>query len=164
MPDQDHVVCLPGSRRGSTVNKGWALDPKSQSCQPGVHCLYACEPGYYWTTFNDGETSNYDVANGPQKGHCDGTWDYGTSTHGIYCNDDGSLAIPEQPLCSMGESYVFAENRLDTHVFVCQTVFPGIEICCSEMCIVALAHLLLFNKSIGLARLHSGIWDMVRLV
>lgn len=129
LPYQDHVVCLPGSRRGSTVNKGWALDPKSQSCQPGVHCLYACEPGYYWTTFNDAETSNYDVVNGPQKGHCDGTWDYGTSTHGVLCKEDGQLAFPEQPLCSLGETYVFAENRMDTHVFLCQTVFPGEESC-----------------------------------
>jgi len=128
LPDQDNVVCLPGSRRGSTINKGWALDPKSQGCVPGVHCLYACEPGYYWTTFNDGETSNYDHVNGPKRGHCDGTWDYGTSTHGVYCQEDGTLAFPEQPLCMLGETYVFAENRLDTHVFLCQTVFPGHEI------------------------------------
>lgn len=128
LPDQDHVVCLPGSRRGSTVNKGWALDPKAQACRPGVHCLYACEPGYYWTTFNDAETSNYDVVNGPKVGHCDGTWDYGTSTHGVYCKEDGQLAMPEQPLCMLGETYVYAENRLDTHVFLCQTVFPGHEI------------------------------------
>lgn len=129
LPDRDHIVCLPGSKRGSTVNKGWALDPKSESCQPGVRCLYACEPGYYWTMFNQSETSNYDYEYGPKMGHCDGTWDYGTSTHGIYCKEDGTLDLPEdKPLCQLGEDYVFAENHLDTHVFLCQTVFPGHEI------------------------------------
>lgn len=129
LPDADHIVCLPGSRRGSTANKGWALDPKGQTCQPGVHCLYACEPGFYWTMFNNSETSNFDYLNGPKVGHCDGTWDYGTSTHGIYCKEDGTLDIPtDRPLCQLGETYVYAENRLDTHVFLCQTVFPGHEI------------------------------------
>lgn len=129
LPDQDHVVCLPGSVRGSTANKGWALDPKAQSCQPGVHCPYACEPGYYWTMFNQSETSNFDSVNGPKVGHCDGTWDYGTSTHGIYCNEQGNLELPsDKPLCQLGETYVYAENHLDTHVFLCQTVFPGHEI------------------------------------
>lgn len=129
LPQEDHVVCLPGSKRGSTANKGWALDPKGQSCQPGVHCLYACEPGYYWTMFNQSETSNFDSVNGPKKGHCDGTWDYGTSTHGVFCKEDGALDIPAgQPLCQLGETYVYAENHLDTHIFLCQTVFPGHEI------------------------------------
>ena len=125
LPDQDNIVCLPGSRRGSTIAKGWALDPKGQACKPGVHCLYACEPGYYWTTFNQKETSNYDNANAHQRGHCDGTWNYGTSTHGVLCKEDGTLDLPNKPLCALGETYVFAENRLDTHVFLCQTVFPG---------------------------------------
>ena len=128
LPDQDHVVCLPGSRRGSTVSRGWALDPKSQACKPGVHCLYACEPGYYWTAFNQGETSNFDFVNAHKRGHCDGTWDYGTSSHGVYCKQDGTLEMPSQPLCQLGETFVYAENRLDQHVFLCQTVFPGHEI------------------------------------
>lgn len=128
LPNQDHVVCLPGSRRGSTMSRGWALDPKSQACKPGVHCLYACEPGYYWTQFNQQETSNFDSANAQQKGNCDGSWDYGTSTHGVYCKPDGTLQMPSEPLCKMGETFVYAENRLDKHVFLCQTVFPGHEI------------------------------------
>eukprot|EP00210_Caulerpa_lentillifera_P000304 g297.t1 len=128
LPNQNGVVCLPGSRRGSTINRGWALDPKSQACKPGVHCLYACEPGYYWTTYNQAETSNYDFVNAHQRGNCDGTWDYGTSSHGVYCKEDGTLALPSQPLCALGETFVYAENRLDTHVFLCQTVFPGHEI------------------------------------
>lgn len=125
LPRQDHIVCLPGSRKGSTANKGWALDPKGQTCQPGVHCLYGCEPGYYWTAFNQAETSNYDFVNGPKVGNCDGTWNYGTSTHGVFCGADGNLQLPSEPLCKLGETYVFAENRLNTHVFLCQTVFPG---------------------------------------
>ena len=127
LPDQDNIVCLPGSRRGSTIAKGWALDPKGQACKPGVHCLYACEPGYYWTTFNQAETSNYDSANAHKRGHCDGTWNYGTSSHGVLCKEDGTLDMPNKPLCALGETYVFAENRLDTHVFLCQTVFPGFQ-------------------------------------
>eukprot|EP00210_Caulerpa_lentillifera_P000201 g196.t1 len=128
LPDRDNTVCLPGSRRGSTIARGWALDPKSQACKPGVHCLYACAPGFYWTTYNQRETSNFDHANAHQRGHCDGTWNYGTSTHGVLCKEDGTLAMPNKPLCAMGETYVYAENKLDTHVFICQTVFPGHEI------------------------------------
>jgi len=129
LPDQQGVVCLPPSRRGSNIAKGWALDPKSQACKPGVHCLYACEPGYYWTTYNQAETSNYDYEHAQQKGHCDGTWNYGTSTHGVLCKQDGTLDLPkDKPLCQLGETYVYAENQLDTHVFLCQTIFPGHEI------------------------------------
>ena len=129
LPDEDHVVCLPGSRRGSTVNRGWALDPRSQSCQPGVHCLYACEPGYYATQFNPEEPSSFDKEHASSRGNCDGSWDYGTSTHGLYCDASGILQKPYPgPLCKLGETYVFVENRLDTHVFLCQTVFPGHEI------------------------------------
>jgi len=61
-------------------------------------------------------------------GHCDGTWNYGTSTHGVYCREDGTLELPPTPLCSLGETYVYAENQLDTHIYLCQTVFPGHEI------------------------------------
>lgn len=76
--------------------------------------------------FNQSETSNFDAINGPQVGHCDGTWDYGTSTHGVYCKEDGTLDLPhDKPLCQLGETYVYAENNLDIHIFLCQTVFPG---------------------------------------
>jgi len=110
------------------VNAGWALDPDSQPCQPGVFCLYACEPGYYWTQYNQAETSNFDIVHSAHSGHCDGTWNYGTSTHGLYCNKEGVIQkVYPGPICKLGETYVYAENRLDTHVFICQSVFPGHE-------------------------------------
>lgn len=33
LPSNENTVCLPGSRRGSTINKGWALDPKNQELE-----------------------------------------------------------------------------------------------------------------------------------